>query len=440
MKKALFVCLATISLFNRVSYAGQYELMDINGDRKVGLEEAVYALQVVAGIKTNATIEENTTITETIGYDNDNEDMIKIVTPANGIFQFTVENLNVSGSENGNIERCYLYHDYNAELIQVTYVADGGNSIIRPGNMGTSSKIAVSENGTYYIKIKQYENHAAQYEMKTSLTELKTVDSGESDNTYAEARLVRENETIISLIGYGYDEADWYKIQMSENGKFQFGIVNLHSEDVENGWIGKCYLYEKDDADLIQIAYVADGGNSIIRPGNSGASSYIAVAKNRTYYIKVPKYEHHAAPYQIKTSFTELKTSDFGESNDIYNDARLIQENETVISLIGYGNDETDWYKIQMPANGKFQFGIVNLHSENIGNGWIGKCYLYEKNGDELIHVAYVADGGNSIIRQGNSGASSDIAVSENGIYYIKVPKYEHHATPYQLETVFMPN
>ncbi len=45
------------------------------------------------------------------------------------------------------------------------------------------------------------------------------------------------------------------------------------------------------------------GYSGYIRPDTLGASSKVSVSKNGIYYIKVPKYSHHIAPYHLVTAF-----------------------------------------------------------------------------------------------------------------------------------------
>lgn len=55
MKKRilLIVIICFLSLLNGITEANSYEVIgDIDGDKKIGLQEAVYALRTVAGIQT----------------------------------------------------------------------------------------------------------------------------------------------------------------------------------------------------------------------------------------------------------------------------------------------------------------------------------------------------------------------------------------------------
>jgi len=65
-----------------------------------------------------------------------------------------------------------------------------------------------------------------------------------------------------------------------------------------------CYIYQQNGADLVMIAEVENSGySSRIRPDTMAASSKISVSENEIYYIKVPKYSYHAAPYHLVTAF-----------------------------------------------------------------------------------------------------------------------------------------
>ena len=93
---------------------------------------------------------------------------------------------------------------------------------------------------------------------------------------------------------------------MSANGLFQFTVENLNPSGTEKGIIGKSFLYQKDGYDLVELAsaYKSHGSHDIpyIAPGESPTSKSVSVSGGTSYYIKVPKYSNHAAPYELKTN------------------------------------------------------------------------------------------------------------------------------------------
>ena len=438
----VFVSVIFTNSFNVAADADLYGMAgDINGDYRIGLQEAIYALQVVAGIKSDdPSIEENKTITDSIGYEDNEEDLFKITMPANGLFQFSVTNLEPSDSESSYIGECFLHQEDGANLVYLASLYDySSRKYLKPGQLYASPTIAVFENGVYYIKVPKYSDHTASYELQTSFSELQAEDRGESDNIHNESQLIQESGTVASIIGYGNDKEDWYKIQMSANGLFQFSIKNTHSEEIWYGCIGESFLYQEDGADLIYLTSLYDySSRKYLKPGYFYASPNVAVFENGIYYIKIPKYGYDAAPYQLKTAFTNLQYEDTGEPDNSQAEAQLIQENEIISAIIGYGADREDWYEIRISANGTFQFSVENLHSEDVTLGCIGESFLYQKDGADLVYITSIYDySSRKYLKPGYFYASSKVTVVENGVYYIKIPKIWYDAAPYQLKTSF---
>ncbi len=444
-------------------YAGEpYGMMgDINGDNKVGLEEAIFALQTASGISFQGKDESepndskneasqvgaNSTVLGKIGYGSDNEDWYKIVMPANGLFQFTVKNLNASGTDNGRIGRCYLYQLDGLTLAELASICDypgAGRYYIEPGQSLTSAKVAVSDSYTYYIKIPKYENDNASYELQLSFLQLQTDDNGEPNDIKSESYIIQVDTIHTALIGYEGDDEDWYEITIPANGIFQFSVENLHPSGVWHGRIGRSYLYQLDGLTLVELASICDypgAGRYYIEPGQSLTSAKVAVSGGYTYFIKIPKYEYGNAPYQLQVSFFQLETDDSKEPNRSQENAAVISEDSTLTALIGYEGDDEDWYEITMSANGTFQFSVENLHPSGVWHGRIGRSYLYQLDGLTLVELASICDypgAGRYYIEPGQSLTSAKVAVSDGYTYFIKIPKYEYSNAPYQLIAYFV--
>ena len=367
-------------------------------------------------------IDANSTINGDIGYGTDEEDWYEIVMSANGTFVYSVSNLHPSGTSYGDMGNVYLYDE---SLTQLTYIND---NYLEDGESSSSSTIVVSGGYTYYIKVTpENSSHAAPYELSTYFTELTTTDYGEPNDSQYQTTTIPETGTLTALIGYGNDEEDWYEIVMPNNGTFVYSVSNLHPSGTGYADMGHVYLY---DGSLTQLTYI---NKTYLEDGESATSSSIVVSGGYTYYIKVtPKDSDEAAPYELSTYFTELTTTDYGEPNDSQYQTTTIPETGTLTALIGYGNDEEDWYEIVMPNNGTFVYSVSNLHPSGTGYADMGHVYLYDGSLTQLTYI------NKTYLEDGESATSSSIVVSGGYTYYIKVtPENSSHSAPYQLQLFF---
>jgi hypothetical protein len=467
----LFVALSFFAVFtfsNSASGGSCGILGDINRDNRVGLQEAIYALQVSAGIQGERNIEgaeaepndiqdypnsifENTILTGTIGSGDDEEDWYKVTMPANGLFQYSLENLNSEGTEQGIIGQTTLYHQAGLDLVELNSIyiyRYGTGNCIRPTEKPISPYTAVAEGEVYFIKIPVYMNNYAPYELKTSFVQMEVSDIGESNQSASEAYVIQDNGTIEAIIGYGDDEEDWYQFSPSENGLLQYSVENLHpsTSNIDQGIIGATVLYQKVGLDLIELGQIyiyRYGTGNCIRPGEKPTSQYTVVSEGGNYYFKVPKYGYESAPYKLDTLFIASNTVDVAEPNDSPDNAENISENDVITAMIGYGGDGEDWYRITPTADGSFRFKVENLLESTAGidQGIIGQTFLYQKSGLDLVEITSVyiyRYGTGNCIRPSESPESNIIAVSGGSEYYIKIPKNDYNAAPYTLTTSYL--
>ncbi len=372
----------------------------------------------------NDTQYEATTITETgsttalIGYGEDDEDWYSITMSNNGYFHFEVTNMNSSGVLYGNLGYIKLYNESLYELTSIGNLGAGGNS--------TSSTVVVSGEATYFIKIlPENINNAAPYELETVFVALEIEDFGEDNNMQYEATAISELGSITALTGYDDDNEDWYSITMSVNGYFYFTVSNLHSISVPNGDLGNVILYDESQNVLTTIS------QNNLEDGESATSSTVVVSDEATYFIKiVPKSNIHAAPYELETIFSELEYIEYGEPNNVSLQAETIDPNDNITALIGFGDDDQDWYSFDIPADGQFQFRVTNLNPSNVQQGTIYRVYLY--NNPDSNPLTYISN-----LSPGNSANSIVVSLTGGETYYIKVESSSNHAAPYKLETFF---
>ena len=184
-------------------------------------------------------------------------------------------------------------------------------------------------------------------------------------------------------------------------------------------------LYDKDRKQVnIYSTYVNPNSTFSIKP--------ITTTENSTYYLKLAPYKKgNRIPYEIKTSFTEQNISDANEPNNSQSAAHSMSENEEIVASIGYGNDEEDWYKLNIPSNGFLSLELVNKHVTDVGFGSIGEPILFDKNLNQVdMYMSYV--------NPNKSYASRPLAVEADAVYYVRIKPYgKEHKAPYVLKTSF---
>jgi len=165
LKKTIFIICMVICLLIGISYADPYEVKgDINGDKRIGLEEAVYALQAVAGVQVGkpgnkSETEPNDSMGEAnqigIGYSNsiinatisskDDIDYYKF--NANSNCTYVIETYDILANTSNQATGLYLYDANGIELANDQSGANGTNN----ANACVTHTFSVA--GTYYIRV-----------------------------------------------------------------------------------------------------------------------------------------------------------------------------------------------------------------------------------------------------------------------------------------------
>ncbi|MEL6820249.1 MAG: PKD domain-containing protein, partial [Calditrichota bacterium] len=395
-----------------------------------------------------------------IGVAGDEDDWFAITAPANGKLWYQITNLEANGTPDSRIEESPLFAiNELLDAVEITsaFVSHGGSRYIGPGEAATSKKSIVSENRTYYIQIPQYTGHSAQYELRMFFSELNQSDLGEDNDDQVSAEPIAANQFHQARNGFWKngatkeDQQDWYKLEFAESGVLQYTIENLHNESVANGFVDETIFYGSTTFDFIELtrASVSHGSSRYIGETEIATSGKVGIDKGRTFFLQIPQYVNHAAPYEFQVNFVPSAFADFGENNDQSTMATSISANSENTAQVGYvvssgQYDEKDWYKPQIGDNGLLQITIENLYSNDSLNGRIAPSKIYLKNildFNEIETLQINHGGSNNYIGAGETVVSSRIAVSTAEEYFLEVPQYltDRHQAPYKLTTTITP-
>jgi hypothetical protein len=266
----------------------------------------------------------------------------------------------------------------------------------------------------------------------TSTQKVTILDSEkEPNNASTEAQILNLNSTLVGNIGSSDDNNDFYTFTATENGNFSFSIKNNYSGSANNASIEECFLYKYKDGDFISSSdYLIY--KYTIRIGERLNSETVPVSRGINYLLKFKNNHNPPIPYELTTIFESIPQTDWGEPNNFTNQATSIELNSSITALIGYTDDDVDYYTFTPAKNGNFSFTIQNLHSSGISMGDVGRCYLFKYG--ESNSLTYTT----SSIAEASSKNSGTVSLNEGVKYLIMVPQYDPRtAAPYELKTTF---
>ncbi len=354
----------------------------------------------------------NGTVTGRLGYsyweDPDVDDWYKIEVPAEGKLTIkiqTQESLSVYyktlyaiDSEGNPQERGFTY--WNDDLVLNNLAA-----------------------GTYYIRVHWYSDGSSYggYSLSTAFAENAYANDAEPNDDASHAKLITLGSTVTGRLGYSYwedtDEDDWYKVNIPAEGKL---TINIEKEESLSIYYKSLYVLD------------ADGEYKERSSTYWGDPLVVSDLAAGTYYIRVHWYSDGSSygGYSLSTAFAENTYANDAEPNDDANQAQSIALNGTVTGRLGYSywndKDEDDWYKIDIPTEGKLTIDIQKEESLSI---YYKSLYVLNADGEyKERNYTYWTD----------LLVVSDLAA---GTYYIKV----HHNSGgsyggYSLSTAFAEN
>ena len=105
---------------------------------------------------------------------------------------------------------------------------------------------------------------------------------------------------VIGEIGKGNDRADWWRIDIREEGYLAFEIKNLRAQNVEGTYMGPAELFDSGQVQKSQAQY-----HGKVTAGHTFKSNKtIFVAAGTHYFIKVNAFGRgNSAKYELKVVF-----------------------------------------------------------------------------------------------------------------------------------------
>jgi len=427
VKKRIFIIFTVIcfsSLLIGTSYADPYEIKgDINGDKRISLEEAVYALQVAAGIKigepgNKSETEPNDTMgganTIGIGYLNpitnatiaskDDADYYKFtVTAVNRTY--VIETFNIQANTSGNATSLYLY-DANGNELSKDYCGGNGTN-----NVNARITYTFSIAGTYYVLVKSCYNLTGIYSLRILPKYDEPGAVWDSENDYepndvldlanhieigwknAQTRRILSNSAYASK----YYDRDFYYFNTEAGKTYVIETFNIQANPSRNAT--SLYLYDSNGNELDKDFWGCDGNGDGTNNANTRIIYKFSAAG--TYYIMVKSYDKWTGIYSLRIlpKYNEPGAGWDSENDYEPNDVRALANHIDVGSenaqthqiapnsaYVSAGSDR-DFYHFNAEAGKTYLIDTFNVQTNASGNGT--NLYLYDANGNMLAEDLY---------------------------------------------------
>ena len=199
----------------------------------------------------------------------------------------------------------------------------------------------------------------------------------------------------------------WYKVVVGKDGTAHFTISLDNKLDIY--YMELCYL-DKDQKPQRRYDNYIDAA-----PGEKKTLSVNDLAPG-TYYLHISQYGGDGK-YSLSYRFEPNAYDNDSEPNDKWEQAAQLPRNKSVTGHLGYqyydDPDETDWYKINVPRDGKVTLTLTQHDNLDI--------YFMSLNvaaSENLVFERNYMDNGTDAV---NKIEAPDVAA---GTYFVKVQRY----------------
>lgn len=367
-------------------------------------------------------LEDGVTLGGHMGYayapaDIDNTDWFKIEVPKDGKVQFefrSAPTLTV-----GFVELCAL----NAEGTDVN--RQNGQWLDYPD----STMVFETSNcqaGTYYLYMPRRGGYGI-YHLTYRFIAPATDSDPEPNDEWQAATQLADGVLMNSHLGYAYntnnDTKDWYSIEVPEDGKLT--IITRSSSTLTIGFAELCAL-NADQSDVqrrngMWLDY--RDSTLVFETPNVSAG---------TYYLYMPLRGGYGT-YTVTSYFTGHSAEADPEPNDDWQAATPLRQGPAVTGQLGYDYNNTkdvkDWYKLNVPEEGRITLTISSEETLTIGFGEI-MVPNADATGTNRREGMWLDQPGDTLTFTLNNAAAGD--------YYLYLPLRGGYGT-YSLQYTFTP-
>ncbi|MBR4729575.1 MAG: hypothetical protein IK075_04885, partial [Prevotella sp.] len=367
-------------------------------------------------------LESGKTIDCRLGYTDDtgltdNDDWFKIEVPEEGKIEFTIDPSQGIDLDINFIKIFRLKNDRTLE--QRNYFGIGKEKkVITITDLGI---------GTFYVQIHRWSGHGG-YTMKYEFTRVDFVGDDEPNDEWSEdCALLKSGENIECKLGFQdangvTDNDDWFKIIVPQEGKVEFTLNPSQENELDINFIKVFRL--RDDGELEQRNYSGIGKEETVV-----SITDIGIG---TYYVQIHRWSGHGG-YTMKYEFTPCPIGNDSEPNNEYDKGSLLISGKTIDCRLGYTDDtgltdNDDWFKIEVPEEGKIEFTIDPSQGIDLDINFI-KVFRLRDDG-ELEQRNYSGIG-----KEEKVVSITDIGI---GTYYVQIHRWSGHGG-YTMKYEFTP-
>ena len=280
--------------------------------------------------------------------------------------------------------------------------------------------------GTYHIKVyRGYFWNDSDYSFQVNFTQSKAWEK-EYNRTADTATVISKNMTYYGNVCQSDDE-DWFKFTVEENGEVEFVFTHPYFSNSSSYW--KMALYRTNEIKGIYTNKTS-GGDVWEFKGTEKETKFTMGLAAGTYYAKVYKgYYADTSTYSLRLNYTKSSVWEKEYNGNAVN-ANTISTNTTYYGNICH-NDDEDWYKFSVPADGKVEFVFTHPYIESSNSYW--KMAMYRTDELQGIYTNQTSGGDHWQIKGSNKETKFSMGL-KSGTYYIRVFKgYSSSASTYTL-------
>ena len=319
-----------------------------------------------------------------IGYTKDGSydarDYYKSAITADGNLRINISGINTGGS-NGYL-RLYLYDKSGRELLN--RVIANTTNVPYLGTVSDVINIPSRSGETFYFLV-YADNQSFSYKFSYELTGITQSDK-EPNNSFAEAGIFNEADTLTGNIGYisngVYDARDYYKTGMSADGTIRIFIDGKNTGST-TGYL-RLYLYDKSGRELLNRVL---NNKTDVAVGTTVYDTINVYSRGADTMYFLVYADNQSFNYHLRHQITTQSPVDI-ESNNSMQEAMPFGEKNILQGHIGYTKDgvydANDYYKSGMVDDGTLK---IYASGTNTGgsNGYL-RLYVFDKSGRELLN------------------------------------------------------
>lgn len=368
-------------------------------------------------------IEVNQAVTDNLS-ESSEKDWFKFTVPSEGYVSIDFTHETVSSTKN------HWCIDFFTADATTGYSQDSGRIYWDvKGNENYKTEKMGIEAGTYYIEIQRSSSAWSNVNYTLKVNYVPAFDwETENNNAYSKANELQLNAEKKGTIIRSGDQ-DWYKFELPVNGYITIDIKHEVVASTKNHWRMK--LLTSDATTGYAIDY--DGYIYWDAVGNEDRSTDELGIKAGVYYIVMSGSSSWSnVQYSVKVNFTQA-TNWETELNATYDKANEMSINTPIYGTLAY-DDDKDWYKVEIPANGYVDIDFKHEVVSSTKKHW---CM-------DFFYADAVTGYGRTEGRtywdiEGNKDMSTYKMGVEAGTYYVRVVRAyaAHERVPYNITVNF---